>query len=51
MGPEEPITVLENELRGISWDGTGVGYGVRGSSMPELTVRFEGKSSDGLRKI
>lgn len=44
MGPEEPLEKLEEQLRGIDWDGTGVGYGVRGARLPELTVRFEGET-------
>lgn len=44
MGPDQGIEVLEQQMRGVRWDGTGVGYGVRGARLPELTVRFEGKS-------
>jgi hypothetical protein len=42
MGPEVPITVLENQIRNGShvWDGTGIGYGVRGSHLVNLTSRF-----------
>lgn len=42
MGPEQGISVLENELKGVKWDGTGVGYGVRGSRRQDLTIRLEG---------
>jgi hypothetical protein len=42
MGPEQDISVLENELKSIRWDGTGVGYGVRGSRRQDLTIRLEG---------
>ena len=44
MGPEEGIEKLEEQVRGIEWDGTGVGYGVRGSRLEELTIRFEGET-------
>lgn len=43
MGPEQPISVLSDQLEGINWDGTGVGFGVRGSPLQNLTVRLEGK--------
>jgi hypothetical protein len=45
MGPEQGIEVLEQQMRGVHWDGTGVGYGVRGARLSELTVRLEGTSS------
>lgn len=41
MGPEQPLSVLSDQLKGINWDATGVGYGVRGSSVQNLTVRLE----------
>jgi hypothetical protein len=41
MGPEVPTSTLEQKMRGTRWDGTGVGYGVRGARLPELTVRLE----------
>ena len=43
MGPEQPISKLGDQLRGINWDGMGVGYGVRGSPLENLTIRLEGK--------
>lgn len=51
MGPEQPISVLANQTNGIHWDGTGIGYGVRGSHLENLTVRFTGKSTQlvGIR--
>ncbi|KAK5467342.1 hypothetical protein LTS15_000314 [Exophiala xenobiotica] len=42
MGPEQPLSVLSGQMDGINWDGTGVGYGVRGSSLENLTLRFAG---------
>lgn len=42
MGAEAPIEKLEEQMKGIRWDGTGVGYGVRGARLPDLTVRLEG---------
>lgn len=47
MGPEKPMSVLEDQLKGINWDATGVGYGVRGSPVQNLTVRLEGKRDAG----
>lgn len=38
------MTVLENQMEGINWDGTGIGYGVRGSHLQNLTIQFGGKS-------
>nr|KAK5442249.1 hypothetical protein LTR18_006102 [Exophiala xenobiotica] len=40
MGPEQPLSVLSGQMDGINWDGTGVGYGVRGSRLVNLTLRF-----------
>ena len=42
MGPEVDTSVLQKQIRGHNWDGTGVGYGVRGSRLENLTVRFTG---------
>lgn len=51
MGPEKPLTILEDRLKGIKWSGTGVGMGIRGSEIPELVVRLEGSwSCDGERE-
>lgn len=43
MGPEQDISVLVNQTNGIRWDGTGVGYGVRGSRREDLTIRLGGR--------
>ncbi|OCT54579.1 hypothetical protein CLCR_11449 [Cladophialophora carrionii] len=40
MGPEQNISVLANQTTGVRWDGTGIGYGVRGSHREDLTIRF-----------
>ncbi|KAL6248735.1 hypothetical protein RBB50_003797 [Rhinocladiella similis] len=40
MGPEQPLSVLSSQMDGIRWDGTGIGYGVRGSRLQNLTLRF-----------
>ncbi|KAK4935069.1 hypothetical protein LTR10_023801 [Elasticomyces elasticus] len=40
FGPEQNISVLDNQMNGINWDGTGIGYGVRGSNLENLTVQF-----------
>ena len=44
MGPEQDVKLLDNELKGTNWAGTGVGYGVRGSRRQDLTIRREGAS-------
>ncbi|KAK0723527.1 hypothetical protein B0T26DRAFT_675088 [Lasiosphaeria miniovina] len=41
MGPEQNMSVLAEQAQGVSWAGTGVGFGVRGGHTPELTVRLE----------
>ncbi|KEF54634.1 uncharacterized protein A1O9_09076 [Exophiala aquamarina CBS 119918] len=41
MGPEKPLSLLEDRMEGIDWAGTGVGMGIRGSGIPELVVRLE----------
>jgi len=42
MGPEKPLSILEDRMAGIKWAGTGVGMGIRGSEIPELVIRLEG---------
>lgn len=42
MGPELNLSVLANQVAGTYWHGTGVGYGVRGSHLQNLTIRFAG---------
>ena len=44
MGPEQNISVLANQIDGVHWDGTGVGYGIRGSHREDLTIRFTRRS-------
>lgn len=44
MGPEQNINNLSDQMNDIEWDGTGVGYGVRGSHLEDLTIRFTGTS-------
>jgi hypothetical protein len=41
MGPEQKISTFAGEMDGIDWTGVGVGYGIRGANLPELTVRLE----------
>ncbi|RVX69770.1 hypothetical protein B0A52_06415 [Exophiala mesophila] len=41
-GPEQDVGIYADRLRGKKWQGTGVGYGVRGARLPDLTVRLEG---------
>lgn len=40
IGPETPISKLEERMQGIDWEVTGVGYGERGANTLELTVQF-----------
>lgn len=41
MGPEQNISVFSKFLDGTQWQGAGIGYGIRGTKLPELTVRLE----------
>ncbi|QDS69671.1 hypothetical protein FKW77_009558 [Venturia effusa] len=41
MGPEKDISIFAKYLDGTQWHGAGVGYGIRGSRIPEVTVRLE----------
>ncbi|KAB5581024.1 hypothetical protein GE09DRAFT_1051482 [Coniochaeta sp. 2T2.1] len=41
MGPEQNVSVLAAQIQGTTWDGTGIGYGVRGGRSHELTTRLE----------
>lgn len=43
MGPEQSETVFLDQLRGVHWDGTGIGFGYRGSDRSDLTIRSEGE--------
>jgi hypothetical protein len=45
MGPEKDISVLGDQVRGTTWDGTGIGYGVRGSNRVDLTLRLQRKQT------
>ncbi|KAK1712254.1 uncharacterized protein BDZ83DRAFT_723678 [Colletotrichum acutatum] len=40
LGPEDGLDFLSEELQGIDWTGTGVGFGVRGSPTPVITRRL-----------
>ncbi len=42
MGPEVPMSTFENQVKdgGYKWGVTGVGYGVRGSHLENITERF-----------
>ncbi|KAM0809510.1 putative 1,3-beta-glucanosyltransferase [Seiridium cardinale] len=40
-GPEQDIGMIRNALNGTRWDVTGVGYGVRPATIPEIVTRFE----------
>lgn len=41
-GPEQDVGIYADRLKGRKWQGTGVGYGVRGTRLPDLTIRLEG---------
>ncbi|KXH31008.1 hypothetical protein CSIM01_13715 [Colletotrichum simmondsii] len=42
LGPEDGLDFLSEELKGIDWTGTGVGFGVRGNPTPVITRRLMG---------
>ena len=45
-GPEYDIDEFASNIdKDIRWDVTGVGYGMRGTKIPEVLTRFEGKPS------
>ncbi|KAF2639407.1 hypothetical protein P280DRAFT_470781 [Massarina eburnea CBS 473.64] len=41
MGPEIPIEILKAESSDRSYDGAGIGFGVRGSNSLNMTIRME----------
>jgi hypothetical protein len=43
-GPELDNKIIEDQLCGREWHGTGVGFGMRGSNRPDLTIRLEGEN-------
>lgn len=50
VGPEEDYAkILEDQLCGTQWHGTGVGYGLRSSRLENLTIQLEGMSKTTLR--
>lgn len=42
LGPEDGLDFLSEELKGVDWTGTGVGFGVRGNPTPVITRRLMG---------
>ncbi|ETS74659.1 hypothetical protein PFICI_13143 [Pestalotiopsis fici W106-1] len=42
QGPDQPVSNLGDRMKGRVWDVTGVGWGIRNSTMLELVDRFEG---------
>lgn len=38
-------------MSNVEWDGTGVGFGVRGSHLEDLTVRFTGTSRLDRKRV
>jgi hypothetical protein len=45
FGPEQPVSILSDRMKGIKWEGTGVGFGVRGSNRTDLTIHLESVAS------
>lgn len=43
-GPEMDISLLANEMKGVDWHVTGIGFGMRGANNTEAVGRFEGTS-------
>ncbi|KAK4179975.1 hypothetical protein QBC36DRAFT_359131 [Triangularia setosa] len=42
FGPEQPLSLLQEQMADVEcWEGTGVGFGERGTTDEALTVRFE----------
>ncbi|KAK0658293.1 hypothetical protein QBC41DRAFT_287735 [Cercophora samala] len=42
FGPEQPLSILEEQMADVDcWEGTGVGFGERGTTDEALTARFE----------
>ncbi|KXH66376.1 hypothetical protein CSAL01_07259 [Colletotrichum salicis] len=42
LGPEDSLDFLSDQLKGVEWTGTGVGFGVRGNPSPVITRRLMG---------
>ncbi|KAF6804837.1 hypothetical protein CSOJ01_09931 [Colletotrichum sojae] len=40
LGPEDSLDFITQELKGVDWTGTGVGFGIRGSPSPNITRQF-----------
>ena len=43
MGPEKGTGILSQQINGTKWDGAGIGFGVRGSNRPDVTILFGGQ--------
>ena len=43
FGPETDVKILGEQFKDINWSGMGVGFGVRGSRRPDITIQFESK--------
>lgn len=42
QGPDQPASNIADRMEGRNWDVTGVGWGIRNSTMLELVNLFEG---------
>lgn len=55
VGPEKDYTkILKEQMAGIEWHGTGVGYGLRSSRLQNLTIQLEGivsRNSSHMMKL
>ncbi|KAF4456495.1 hypothetical protein F53441_1399 [Fusarium austroafricanum] len=40
-GPEEPATEFIQQMKGVNWHVAGIGFGVRGSQIPDVIGLFE----------
>jgi hypothetical protein len=44
MGPDEYISQLEARFQDVEFHVTGIGFGMRPATIPEIIARFEGAS-------
>lgn len=46
QGTDQPASNIADRMEGRKWDITGVGWGIRNSTLVELVNRFEGIVSE-----